>query len=101
MGTRFGRPGGPRGLAGSILGGAVFAGSRAERWCRDGLDWLAVAARELAPEHQTKKTTWENGPGGAATDATATLSRPPPSPSCNRRANPREAASPAVKPSAS
>jgi hypothetical protein len=34
------------------------------------LDWLGVAAhhRELTPEYRTKKTTWENGPGRAATD---------------------------------
>jgi hypothetical protein len=34
------------------------------------LDWLGVAAqqRELTPEYRTKKTTWENGTGQAATD---------------------------------
>jgi hypothetical protein len=33
------------------------------------LDWLGVAAqhRELTPEYQDKKTTWENGSGQAAT----------------------------------
>jgi hypothetical protein len=32
------------------------------------LDWLGVAAqhRQLTPEYQTKKTTWENGPHPAA-----------------------------------
>ena len=34
------------------------------------LDWLGVAAqhRELTPEYRTKQTTWESGPGQAATD---------------------------------
>jgi len=33
------------------------------------LDWLGVAAqhRALTPEYRTKKTTWENGLGRAAT----------------------------------
>jgi hypothetical protein len=38
------------------------------------LDWLGVAAqhRQLTPEYQTKKTTWENG---SASDAAANTHR--------------------------